>query len=218
MKSKFLPVAIFSIVAATLCFSNTSWTSEGHEHTAGGFFNVQWGLQGLQNLMNVHPLFVHFPIALLLAAVALYVVGTITKRESLFVAGKWSLFLGTLGAAFAVLTGLQAAKTVPHAGETHQIMMAHQYLGITVLILSFILSLWVLISKANIPARGRTLFLAVLVALAAILTQQADLGGRMVFMHGVGVGKKSMMTQEAEASHHQQHAGEQEHGHEGHAH
>ncbi len=218
MKSKFLPIAIFSIVAAILYFNNTSWASEGHEHTKGGFFNVQWGFQGLQNLMNVHPLFVHFPIALLLVAAALYVLGTITKRESIFVAGKWSLLLGTLGAAFAVLTGLQAAKSVPHAGETHQIMMAHQYLGIAVLVVSLILSLWVLISKANIPTRGRTLFLIVLFALAAILTQQADLGGRMVFMHGVGVGKKSMMTQEAEASHHQEHAGVQEHGHEGHAH
>jgi len=34
------------------------------------------------------------------------------------------------------------------------------------------------------------------VVLAAVLTQGADLGGRMVFLHGTGVGKKSMMQEQ----------------------
>ncbi len=217
MKSKFLPIAIFFIVSVSLGLSGIGWASEGHEHAAMEPFKVQWGFQGLQDLVNVHPLFVHFPIALLLAASALYALGIISKRESFYTGGKWTLFVGTLGATSAVLTGLQAAKTVPHGGETHQIMMVHQYLGIAVLVLSLILSLWLLISKANIPSRGRPLFLLGLLALAAILFQQADFGGRMVFTHGVGVGKKSMMMQGAEAPH-QEHAEGHEHGHEGHAH
>ena len=169
---------------------------EGHEHVATNPLQVQWGPQGAMDLINIHPLFVHFPIALLTVCVFFYVAGLIFKKENLLIAGKWSLYLGTLSAAAAVWTGLLAAGSVEHGGDTHQIMMVHQYLGITILILSTILSLWTFFSKANMPARGRVLFVVALLGLAAIISQQADFGGRMVFGHGVGVGKKSMMPEE----------------------
>lgn len=63
----------------------------------------------------------------------------------------------------------------------------------TILVLSALLSIGVGFSKRNLPVRGRILFVAVLIMLAALLIQQNDFGGRMVYLHGVGVGKKSMM-------------------------
>ena len=46
----------------------------------------------------------------------------------------------------------------------------------------------------------------------------ADLGGRMVFLNGVGVGRKSMAQEEKAHSH--EHAGEEQkaHEHRGHSH
>ena len=156
---------------------------------------MEWGLKGAQEVMNVHPLFVHFPIALLLESLAFYFLGTIFKKDELLRAGKWTLYFGTLSAAVTVWTGLQAAKTAPHEGDAHQLMMMHQYFGFTVLGLSLALSAWIFFSKSYIPSKGRILFLAGLVLLGAALTQGADFGGRMVFLHGVGVGKKSMLQQ-----------------------
>lgn len=187
--------------------------------TMSTLLNVQWGLKGAEELINIHPLFVHFPIALLLTSVAFYFLGTVFKKEEeeLLTAGKWALYFGALSAAVTVWTGLEAAKTAPHGGGTHELMMTHQYFGYTVLGLSILLSVWVFLSKATIPSKGRPLFLIGLVLLGLILVQGADLGGRMVFLNGVGVGRKSMMPAESGHEHGSHDHGSQEHGGKEHA-
>ena len=100
------------------------------------------GLKGLEELINIHPLFIHFPIALLLSSLAFYFFGNILKKEEFLVAGKWTLYFGTLAATVAVWTGLEAAKTVFHDAGIHEMMMAHQYIGFAVVRLSLILSVW----------------------------------------------------------------------------
>lgn len=209
-KTGLLPLfGIFGLAGTVLAH-------EGHEHVATNPSQVQWGLQGAMELINAHPLFVHFPIALLLSAVAFYTVGILFRKDGLLGAAKWMLFGGTLGATAAVWTGLRAAGTVAHGGDTHQIMMVHQYLGITILALSIILSLWAIASKANMPKAPKIFFLVLLV-LAAIITQQADLGGRLVFLHGVGVGQKTMIQKDT-SDHHAAGKHEDSHDHENHQH
>ncbi len=193
---------IFASMILTIFFLMGSAAAyEGHEHAALNPLQIEWGLKGAQELTNIHPLFVHFPIALLLTSTAFYFLGTIFKKEDLLAAAKWELFLGTLAAALTVWTGLKAAETVSHGGNAHGIMMMHQYFGFAVLGISITLSVWVRVSKANIPVRGKPAFLLILLVLAAILTQGADLGGRMVFGKGVGVGSKSMLQETEDHSH-----------------
>ena len=166
------------------------------------------GFKGLEELINVHPMFVHFPIALIFASLIFYFLGNLFKKEELLIAGKWTLCFGTIAAAFTVWTGLQAADTVSHGAGVHELMIIHQYFGYAILGLSAILSLWLLVSKAHMPGKGRFLFLILLLVLAGLVAQSSDFGGRMVFQHGVGVGKKSII-QEAAALSHDHH----EHGH-----
>lgn len=205
----FFAVGLFPAIALA---------QEGHEHASNLPTNVQWGVQGAKELINIHPLFVHFPIALLLSAIAFYLLGILFRRESLLGTGKWTLFAGTLSAVITVWTGLQAAGTVAHGGDTHQIMMAHQYLGFAVLGISIILSAWVLFTKADLPQKGKKIFFIALVLLGFVIIQQSDLGGRMVFLNGVGVGKKSMMAEESHPPDHDGEAEADHHDHGGHAH
>jgi uncharacterized membrane protein len=169
------------------------------------------GFYGMSEILNLHPVFVHFPLALLLTATFFYILGAALKKEPLLVVGKWNLFAGLLGSALAVWTGLEAAKGVSHGGGTHQVMILHQNLGYAILGLSLILSVWVLASKANIPSKLKGLFLAGLLILGVLIAQTADLGGRMVFLNGVGVGRKSMMPKEPGRAH-------VEHDHDAHKH
>lgn len=155
--------------------------------------NVQWGFEGVKELVNLHPLFTHFPIALLCLSLAFYILGLIFKKEHFFKSGQWVLYFGTLGAGMAVWTGLQAADTVPHDETTHALIMAHQYLGIAVLVLSALLSLWLLVSKLSFP-KPKPVFVGGLFLIAVLLLQQVDFGGRLVFFHGVGMGRKSVMA------------------------
>lgn len=170
------------------------------------------GFKGLEELINIHPIFVHFPIALLLTSTVFYFLGCLFKKEEFLIAGKWTLYFGTIAAALTVWTGLQAANTVSHGAGVHELMTIHQYFGYAILGLSAALSLWLLISKANMPGKGRFLFLILLFVLAGLVAQSSDFGGRMVFQNGVGVGKKSMMQETMEHKH------EESHTHSSHAH
>ena len=141
---------------------------------------------GVQHLQNIHPLIVHFPIALLCAAALMYWVGFLARRESWQWSGLWTLALGALGAAAAVATGLYAAPGVMLAPSVKTVLLAsHKRIMIAVLVLSAALALWALAARP-MPVRGRGAFLAMLVLLAALIAKGADYGGRMVYDYNAG--------------------------------
>jgi len=168
--------------------------AQAHNHGTSSI-ETSWtsflGFKGIQSLgFNIHPVIVHFPIALLIVSFLFYVLGNIFKKsESFFNIGKWMLLIGTAGALGAVATGLLAGNIVEHDEVTHQIMILHQNFGFLVLGLSFLLSLWTSIPKFAFPLKekGMWFFMTIFAFLILILSQQADLGGQMVYTHGTGV-------------------------------
>ena len=47
-------------VGLTVGFAGAAFAHKGHEHASNIPTHVQWGLSGIKELINVHPLFVHF--------------------------------------------------------------------------------------------------------------------------------------------------------------
>jgi uncharacterized membrane protein len=135
-------------------------------------------------MLNVHPLFVHFPVALLLTALALEVAWWIAKRDWLRNSATVTLTLGAVGAVAAVTTGLIASRAVGEADAAHAVVEAHESFAITVAALAVALAA-VRLLKWD---RGglRWLFLVLLVALGGLLAWAAYLGGRLVYEFGVG--------------------------------
>jgi len=80
-------------------------------------------LPGITEMANVHPLFVHFPIALLNGFLLMELLGAITDKRSLRSAATWMLYLGTLGAVVTVITGLIAESGVGHGAGVHELML-----------------------------------------------------------------------------------------------
>jgi uncharacterized membrane protein len=141
---------------------------------------------GVQHLQNIHPLLVHFPIALLSAATLMYWLGFLARRESWLWTGLWTLVLGALGAAAAVGSGLYAEPGVMLAPSVKTALLAnHKRIMIAVLILSAFLALWAMAARP-MPARGRVVFLATLVVVVALIAKGADYGGRMVYDYNAG--------------------------------
>lgn len=136
-------------------------------------------------MMNVHPAFVHFPIALLPSSLLFYALGLVWGVRSLLVAGRACLYLAASGALLAVVTGW-AAQDVPHNETIHRILLAHRTLGLSILALSLGLAAWSFAVIDQRP-RGAWAFLAVLGLANLLVMQNADLGARMVFLHGAAV-------------------------------
>jgi uncharacterized membrane protein len=138
-------------------------------------------LTGAQHLQNLHPLVVHFPIALLFSAALFYFLRWITGRDSWSWTGFWMLVLGTVSAAVAAGTGLYASTGLMIAPSVREhLLVSHMRIMLAVVALSAVLALWAAIARP-MPARGRLLFLMLLLVLIGSITIGADYGGRMVF-------------------------------------
>ncbi len=143
-------------------------------------------LPGLRVLQNYHPLIVHFPIALLIASAFTYLWAWIARRESLQWTALWMLTLGTLAAALAVWTGLGAGVGVMVAPAVREhILEPHRRVMLTVFAGSVALAGWALAARP-MPRRGRILFLAGLLVMAALIVKGADLGAWMVYGYNAG--------------------------------
>jgi uncharacterized membrane protein len=141
---------------------------------------------GAQHLQNIHPLIVHFPIALLFGAALIYWLAFLAGRESWQWSGLWMLVLGAIGAAAAVASGLYSAPGVMLAPSVKTaLLVAHKRIMIAVLILSAALALWALVTRP-MPMRGRGAFLALLVLVTMLIAKGADYGGRMVYDYNAG--------------------------------
>lgn len=160
--------------------------------------------QDLQIIPNFHPLVVHFPIALTLAAFLLSLIAYVRKSHTtaaqLAAAGHLTLWLAALGATIAVLFGWLAFNSVNHDDAGHAAMLLHRSWAIPTAIGLVLLAAWDawkyrINQVISIPA---ILLLAVLSSAVAVT---AWLGGEVVYRHGIGV----LTLPTNEGGHHNEH-------------
>jgi uncharacterized membrane protein len=144
-------------------------------------------LPGMTTLQNIHPMLVHFPIALLFGFFVIDVFGAFTYRQHWRTVASCFLYLGTIAAVATVVAGFLAASTVEHGVNVHEIMERHEHFGLTILGLACVLSLWRLNVKNLICDMANSIFMMLSTALCLLLFLGADLGGLMVYKYGVAV-------------------------------
>jgi uncharacterized membrane protein len=146
---------------------------------------------------HIHPLIVHFPIALLITAPLLVLLGLLwpSQRAGVHCAALVLLVLGTLGALLAWASGEAAAPWAQRTPELRAVLPRHEQSGqVTVLLfagltlLFALLWLWPLVRKQTV-CDGRMLLLYLLWLLASLLgvvslVRTGQLGGHMV--HDLG--------------------------------
>lgn len=143
-------------------------------------------LPGVAHLQNSHPVWVHFPIALLSAAVAFYLLAWILKSDRLAAIAFATLLAGTAGGAVAIGTGLYANAGVMVARSVRvAILDEHRTLMLITGGLAVLLSIWALIQRP-FPRRARPLFILLLVVMLGVLVKGADDGARMVYDYNAG--------------------------------
>ncbi|MDE3135849.1 MAG: DUF2231 domain-containing protein [Acidobacteriota bacterium] len=145
-------------------------------------------LPGLQNAPSLHPLFVHFPIALWLTALLVEIVAVWNREDSTHRAAMWLLWLGTVAGTFAVFSGLQAGHAVP-SGPAGAALEIHEELMLTSYFIALGLSAFVLFMGQQVTHGLKVVVLVGLLILAAITTIGADRGAEMVYRYGIGVNR-----------------------------
>ena len=85
-------------------------------------------LPGLKGMLNVHPVFVHFPIALWIGAMLVEALAVLRSSGDWHRTAARLLYLGTLFGLLAAATGLLAQNSVPDEGPAHDVMELHEKL------------------------------------------------------------------------------------------
>lgn len=139
---------------------------------------------------NLHPLVVHFPIALLFAAGAVDLAGLlIPAHRPLRDTATWLYVGGAATAVFTYFTGYTAAQGGAFSPEVALLVDAHADRAfVATWLFAFFASLRLAMSYILRPRRALRLgaFAVALVGLGA-LAQTTLLGARLVFEQGLGV-------------------------------
>ena len=141
--------------------------------------------------LPLHPAIVHFPIALITAALILHGIQLWKPNWLGRVVGMWLMGLATIFSIAAVLTGQKEAAKAGEIGyptETLIFIERHETLGKIVVwgAILFFFSWVYLFLKYKNDLRIDRLALAFLLLLFLIVTVSAYTGGQLVYIHGVG--------------------------------
>jgi uncharacterized membrane protein len=154
---------------------------------------------------RLHAALNDLPAALLLVAVLFELAAVVTRRPALRVAGFWTLVAGALGAAVAVLSGLQAEDHIAHGEAVHRLMETHEELGLVTLGLFAVVALWRIARESRMGGTERAITLALSLAGTGTLVATGVYGGKLVFDHAAGIPTEVLqaeMHERAEGHHH----------------
>ena len=140
---------------------------------------------------NVHPMIVHFPIVLVVLAVAADLLHVVRPRMSAAGAAAPSLYLlGALASVSAYVSGRMAAGTVFIPGMAHGLVDEHGTWALATMI-SFIVLATLRPVGRLVGLEGtratQLVFLALGLAVLVLVQQTAERGARLVYEQGVGV-------------------------------
>ena len=143
-------------------------------------------LPGLHAALNFHPILVHFPIVLWLAALLFQLLAMMRASDEMQRTATRMLYLGTLAAVVTILSGWAAENSIP-PGEAQRALGVHETLMLVTSSLAFALCLFAFFARKNFTVQLRKVMLAGLVILAALLTIGADRGAQLVYGYGAAV-------------------------------
>ena len=136
------------------------------------------------HLQEMHPVMVHFPIALLPLAIGADIVGRMIGNERVVSFGKYAIVIAAFGAVAAVVTGLIAGEEVLNAeeGRPRDMLQTHRTLNVLVMLIICGMAVWRV--QHALPNAA---YLGVGAAAICVILYTGYLGGKLIAEFGVSV-------------------------------
>lgn len=145
-------------------------------------------LPGLMAVKHIHPLVVHFPIALLLSALVTQLLGHFTRHHAtLCASARWLLYSGTVLACITIITGYSAAGQLEHDTPGHELVHIHRNWMVVTTVAAIVVSWIAWMFRHNSSRLARLSVTGMLFFLCVTLAMGADRGALLVYRYGLGV-------------------------------
>jgi uncharacterized membrane protein len=160
---------------------------------------------------RLHAALNDLPTALLLTTLLFDLVATATKREGFRLVSFWTLMVGAIGGAAAVISGLQAEEHIAHGEAVHEVMETHEKFALITLGVFALLALWRIVRERKMGSGERSIVLVLTLIGVGILFVTANYGGRLVFEHAAAIPTPVLQEELHERSEgHHHHDGKEE--------
>ncbi len=163
-------------------------------------------LPGLSRAENVHPLFLHFPIAFWMTSLLFWTLGFLSGSARCLLFGRWLLYLGTIAAVPTAATGLWAESEIGHDSPGHEFIHVHRNWMIGTAMAALFTTGVAFGKRRSARLMDRAAVLALLLLTNALLVLGADRGAFLVYERGVG----THVVPQAETAPHDHEAEDQE--------
>jgi uncharacterized membrane protein len=133
----------------------------------------------------IHPIVVHFVIAMTLITVVFDLIGVITRRRNLFEVSFWNLLVATVAIFVAIIFGqIEAGLATPY-GASRDILNYHSTLGWSLAAILSLLTGWRYVARQKDPTVLPRGFLIIDSVLAVLVFCQVYLGDKLVWVYGL---------------------------------
>ena len=147
----------------------------------------------MEFLSNLHPVVIHFPVALLFTYGIIDIIGIVFHRQFLLKTALLLLILAVISAFLGVLTGNQAAAAFSSwTDKSLQVLNRHQTYASVVMWLStaFLVLRIFLVVKKKFNGWIKYVFIVFALVLIFLLFKTGENGWEMVKKYGVGTDLK----------------------------
>lgn len=136
----------------------------------------------------LHPMLVHFPIALFLSSVLFDMVGWWFQKETFREGGLWLLIIGLLGGVTASIAGSMAEEAAEKAGILESLIETHELLAfVTLGIFTVLLLGRLFVFRNRFTPKTFAAYLVIAWIGIGTLSATSHFGGDLVYNHGAGV-------------------------------
>ncbi|MFU8885544.1 MAG: DUF2231 domain-containing protein [Cyanobacteriota bacterium] len=134
---------------------------------------------------TIHPIVVHFVIAMGLISFVFDLIGVIFRRSALFEVSFWNLLFATAAIFVAIIFGQVEAGLANPYGASRDILNLHSTIGWSLSGVLSLMSAWRYVIRSKDPQRLPLPFLGAGGLLSALIVVQVTLGNQLIWVYGL---------------------------------
>lgn len=134
---------------------------------------------------TIHPIVVHFVIAMGLITFVFDLIGSAFKKPALYEVSFWNLLFATVAIFVAIIFGQVEAGLADPYGASSEILNLHSTIGWSLAGILSLLSAWRYVIRNKDPQQLPLSFLAAGAGLSVLIVVQVMLGNQLIWVYGL---------------------------------